>query len=361
MTSDPMSRYFDAAGFYRAFLRPFIFGLVEPERAHRLALGALARLGPRASMLGGAVPQDERLRVRAFGLDFANPLGVAAGLDKDGVALQAWAALGFGAVEVGTVTPRPQSGHAPPRLFRLPADRALVNRMGFNSLGAGAVARHLARRPAGLIVGVSVGRNRHTVSETADYASVTSCLAPLADYVVVNVSSPNTEGLRALQAASRLEPLLETVRAGAAGRPLLVKIAPDLSPAEVDAVVATACGAGCAGIVAVNTTVARDGLKSPRTPREGGLSGAPLRRRATEIVRRVHAAAGGRAVIVGVGGIDSTDAAVERLAAGASLIQLYTGLVYEGPGLAGRILRGLLRHVERARLRSVAEIAPQRA
>jgi dihydroorotate dehydrogenase len=304
-------------------------------------------------------PADPALTVRALGLEFPGPLGLAAGFDKDAEAPAALAAFGFGFIEIGTVTAEPQPGNPRPRLFRLPADRAIVNRMGFNGRGAAHVAGRLRERPRrrGPILGVNIGKTKDVPDDAAeaDYVASTERLAPYADYLVVNVSSPNTPGLRDLQAVARLRPLLLAVREAAdrttAGRvPLLVKIAPDLADDDIDAVADLAVELGLDGIIATNTTIARDGLVSdPRLAAEaGGLSGAPLKQRSLDVLKRLHHRVGDRLVLISVGGIETADDAWERLRAGATLIQAYTGLIYGGPlwpykihrGLADRLRRG---------------------
>jgi dihydroorotate dehydrogenase len=296
------------------------------------------------------------LRVRALGLEFPGPLGLAAGFDKDARGTRGLAALGFGFVEVGTVTARAQPGNPRPRMFRLTADRALVNRMGFNNEGASAAAAVLRRsrarrggKPApasgrrGPVVGVNIGKTKVVpdAEAAADYAASARAVAAVADYVVVNVSSPNTPGLRDLQAAERLRPVLTEVRsaldASSGGRrvPLLVKIAPDLADADVDAVADLALELGLDGIIATNTTISRDGLASPAAEvaaaGAGGLSGPPLRDRSLAVLRRLRERAGDRLVLVAAGGIETPDDAWERLRAGATLVQAYTGFVYGGP------------------------------
>jgi dihydroorotate dehydrogenase len=303
--------------------------------------------------------------VRAFGLDFESPLGLAAGFDKGQVRAAGLFALGFSHVEIGTITPRPQAGNPPPRLFRLPEHRALINRMGFNNDGAEACAARLralaaADRPG--VVGVNVGRNRDTPNERAeeDYLRCIDLLHPWADYLVVNVSSPNTPGLRGLQESAALERLLgacaERVRGLPRPRPLLVKLAPDLADEALDEAVEVAVAAGAAGVVATNTTLDRAGVAGhPRAGEAGGLSGAPLERRATEAVRRVYARARGRLAVVGVGGVFTAEDAYRKIRAGASLVQVYTGFVYGGPRSPARILAGLEALLRRDGFRSVAE------
>lgn len=287
--------------------------------------------------------------VEAFGLIFLNPLGVAAGYDKDGLAWLGLAHLGFGHIEVGTVTPKPQEGNPRPRLFRLPQERALINRMGFPSRGADYVARQLDKpRPPGLVLGVNLGINKHTPLDEAvdDYAYLMQTFSPLADYLVVNVSSPNTLGLRRLQGREALSSLLSQlahqrqalqVHRGR-GLPLLVKLAPDLTDEELDDALDVITSTGMDGVIATNTTVNRRGINSPASQEPGGLSGAPLRTRSTDLVRAIYHRTSGELPIIGVGGIMSPDDALEKLDAGATLVQVYTGLVYEGPGLGKRIL-----------------------
>ena len=300
------------------------------------------------------------LRVRALGLEFPGPLGLAAGFDKDARGTRGLAALGFGFVEVGTVTARAQPGNPRPRMFRLTADRALVNKMGFNNAGAAAAAARLgrSRRPGGPVVGVNIGKTRAVPDEeaAADYAASARAVAAVADYVVVNVSSPNTPGLRDLQAADRLKPVLVAVRAaldaavpGGRRVPLLVKIAPDLADADVDAVADLALELGLDGIIATNTTTSRAGLASPAAEvaaaGAGGLSGPPLRARALEVLARLHARAGDRLVLIAAGGVETPDDAWERLRAGATLVQAYTGFVYGGPLWPRRMHAGLARRM----------------
>ena len=307
-------------------------------------------------------PRDPVLRVRALGLEFPGPLGLAAGFDKDARGTRGLAALGFGFVEVGTVTARAQPGNPRPRMFRLTADRALVNRMGFNNAGAAAAAARLGRSEGrrsggGPVVGVNIGKTRDApdAGAAADYAASARAVAAVADYVVVNVSSPNTPGLRDLQAADRLRPVLTAVRSAldasspARRVPLLVKIAPDLADADVDAIADLALELGLDGIIATNTTVSRDGLASP--PAEvaaagaGGLSGPPLRARSLEVLTRLRERAGDRLVLIAAGGIETPDDAWERLRAGATLVQAYTGFVYGGPLWPRRMHAGLARRM----------------
>ena len=354
---------------YRVVLRR-----VPAEAAHRAAFG-LIRLAAVPGMAGllrrWLGPRDPVLRVRALGLDFPGPLGLAAGFDKDARGTAGLGALGFGFVEVGTVTARAQPGNDRPRMFRLTADRALINRMGFNNEGAAAVAARLRRSPPGsrpLVVGVNIGKTKAVPDDeaAADYAASAGAVAAVADYVVVNVSSPNTPGLRDLQATDRLRPVLVAVRealdtAAAGWRvPLLVKIAPDLADTDVDAVADLAVELGLDGIIATNTTISRDGLVSPAAEvaaaGPGGLSGRPLRDRALAVLGRLRARAGDRLVLIAAGGIETPDDAWARLQAGATLVQAYTGFIYGGPLWPRRMHAGLARRVRAAGLSSIADV-----
>jgi dihydroorotate dehydrogenase len=339
---------------YRA-IRPLLFRL-DAERAHNLIFGGLLLAEP---VLARHVPRPwshPALAQRIWGVDFPNPIGLAAGFDKDARAPHVWPLLGFGFAEVGTITAHAQPGNPQPRLFRLPADRALINRLGFNNTGADAVARQLAHLQGAaapsIPIGINIGKSRHTPLEQAvdDYVYSFGRLAAFASYIVINVSSPNTPGLRDLQAEEHLRELLAAlVRANAmrvqqhqqSPRPLLIKVAPDLSDEALASIVAVARTGGAAGLVATNTTISRDGLKSA-TNEAGGLSGAPLRERATAVVRTLHRLSGGALPIIGVGGVFSADDAYAKIRAGASLVQLYTGMIYEGPRVAHRIARGLV-------------------
>lgn len=350
---------------YRVLLKRLLF-LLPAEAAHGLALRALrwlTRLRPLCRvLLPSPRPSTE---VHVFGKRIPTPVGLAAGFDKDATVFPAMGALGFGFVEVGTLTGEGQPGNPRPRLFRLPADRALINRMGFNNSGAAAAAERLAGREGAQVVGVNVGKTKAVPEADApeDYARSVRHVAPHADYLVLNVSSPNTPGLRNLQAVERLRPLVAHVRRTLAeacpGRevPMLVKIAPDLADADVDAVADLVVDLGLAGIVATNTTIAREGLHSAANRveacGEGGLSGAPLKSRATEVLRRLRARVGPRLVLIASGGIESAEDAWERIRAGATLVQVYTALVYEGPGLPRRLTRGLERRVREAGLENI--------
>jgi dihydroorotate dehydrogenase len=317
---------------------------IEPERAHDLALLALrAGLGPRAGAATGP-----RLATRLMGLDLPNPLGLAAGFDKNARAPDACLRAGFGFVELGAVTPRPQAGNPRPRLFRLEADRAAINRFGFNNDGLERVrARLAARAGRGGAVGVNLGANRDSPDRAADYVALIEGLRGLAAFLTVNVSSPNTAGLRGLQARAELDALLARARVAAGDTPLALKIAPELDEAALADVAAAARTHGLAAIVATNTTLAREGLRSPRAAEAGGLSGRPLFARSTEVLRRLRRLTRGELALIGVGGVESAETAYAKLRAGADAVQLYTALVYEGVGLAPRLLRGLDRLLER--------------
>jgi len=355
---------------YRRLLRPLLFRL-DPDPAHRAAIAALTH-GHRV-LRTPAASRDPRLAQQVLGLHFPNPVGLAAGFDKLGTAVAAWPKIGFGFAEIGSVTAYPQPGNPPPRMFRLPADDALINRMGFNNDGSSRTAgRLLVAKRRGRIgeipLGVNIGKSKITPADQAagDYVASLEALWPVADYVVVNVSSPNTPGLRDLQESSALAEIVRALQEvnvrrseleQQPARPILVKIAPDLSDAQADAVVDLALELGIEGMVVCNTTLSRDGLRSDRaiTTEVGGLSGRPLAARSTELVRRVSRRGGEALVVIGVGGIFSAEDAWQKITAGASLVQLYTGLVYEGPGLVARICEGLLARVQRAGMTSIAD------
>ena len=342
---------------YKALIRPLLY-LLPAEAAHHLAFGGLRLLAAIPGMLTLMRrvfhQAGDSSRVRALGLDFPNPIGLAAGFDKDAVGYEALGAMGFGFVEVGTLTGQAQRGNPKPRLFRLPKDRALVNRLGFNNCGsADAVAR--LQQPHRTIVGVNIGKTKVVSDEEAvgDYVSSAKRVGPYADYVVVNVSSPNTPGLRNLQATEKLRPLLGAVQEAlnevSPGRPvpLLVKIAPDLADEDVDAVADLALELALDGIIATNTTISRDGLASSANDVErcgaGGLSGPPLQERSMEVLQRLRAKVGAELVLISVGGIETPEQARERLEAGATLVQVYTSFVYEGPWLPSRLAKGVAR------------------
>ena len=332
-----------------------VLRLLPPERAHAVALRALAtgivrRRPP-------AVPPG--LAIRLLGCDFANPLGLAAGFDKDAVAMAGLLGLGFGFVEVGTVTPRPQPGNPRPRLFRIPEAEALINRMGLNNRGIEALRARLEARPARGIVGVNVGCNRDSPDRIADYEAGVARLGGLADYLVINVSSPNTPGLRALERARALADLLARVLAArpieARRAPLLVKISPDLEGPELADLVAVARDAGIDGLVVGNTTTAREGLPGRWREVAGGLSGRPLFARSTAVLAETYRLSGGRLPLIGVGGVLDGDDAYAKVRAGASLIQIFTAFIYRGPGVIDAILEGLARRLAADGFATLAE------
>ena len=372
-----------SGAFYQRWLGPVLAnddGL-DAEQMSRAALTALAQASQRrrwpmvATVLDGLARdlqrRDLRLEQVLFGCRFANPVGLAAGFDKNGVAAGIWDRFGFGCAEVGTVTWHGQPGNPRPRLFRLAEEQAALNRMGFNNDGAQALLKTLerqrldppGRRPA--VLGINVGKSKITPLEQApeDYAASLELLAPIADYAVINVSSPNTPGLRELQDSTQLRRLVERLRRLPSCPPLLVKIAPDLEDDAIDSIARLAFEEGLAGVIAVNTSLDRLGLEqrrlaqSGRTLQEepGGLSGAPLRQRALAVIRRLRASAGPALPLIGVGGIDSPEAAWERITAGASLVQLYTGWIFQGPDLVPRILEGLQQQLDLHGLRSISE------
>jgi dihydroorotate dehydrogenase len=337
-------------GLFDRLAQPLL-RLLEPEDAHALALKAL-KFAPKQSSA-----DDPRLAVRAFGLNFKNPIGIAAGFDKNAEVPDALLGLGFGFVEIGTVTPLPQAGNPRPRLFRLDADQGVINRLGFNSAGASAVLTRLAARAnAGGIVGVNIGANKDSSDRAADYVRLIETLAPVASYVTINISSPNTPGLRDLQQASALDDLLarivatrNRVAAHAGPTPVLLKIAPDLSLNDLDDVVNIARARHVDGMIVGNTTIGRPAvLRDRATAKEaGGLSGRPLFTLATRMLAETYVRVEGAFPLVGVGGIDSGQAALAKIKAGADLVQLYTGLVYRGLGLVAEMKATLLRALER--------------
>ncbi|MBD8023936.1 quinone-dependent dihydroorotate dehydrogenase [Microbacterium gallinarum] len=331
-----------------------VLSRMDPETAHHAAMAVIRVLGvpPFSWAARGLTRPDPGLATPALGLSFDSPFGVAAGFDKDVKGAAGLFALGFGHVEVGTLTAIPQEGNPRPRLFRLIADRAVINRMGFNNHGAEAAARRLEklrRRKRRGVIGVNIGKSRvvDVDDATADYVRSATLLAPLADYLVVNVSSPNTPGLRGLQAVETLRPLLQAVHAAAGATPLLVKIAPDLPDDEVVAVAQLAVGLGLAGLIATNTTISREGLVTEPAVVEkagaGGLSGAPLKARALDVLRLVRTAVPADFCVISVGGVETADDVEERLDAGATLVQGYTAFLYRGPLWARQINRGLAR------------------
>jgi dihydroorotate dehydrogenase len=360
---------------YRVLFSVF-FRHVPAETAHRLGFGLIRAVsavpGLGTLLRYWLVPRDPVLRVRTLGLDLPGPLGLAAGFDKDALGADALGALGFAFVEVGTVTARPQPGNPMPRLFRLTPDRGLVNRMGFNNAGAALAADRLRARDRlqgrgrGIVVGVNIGKTKVVPDDEAvvDYAASARLLAEVADYLVVNVSSPNTSGLRSLQAVERLRPLLVGVRealdsASSRRVPLLVKIAPDLADEDIDAVADLALDLGLDGIIATNTTISRNGLTTDTAQVKaigpGGVSGAPLKKRSLAVLHRLRARVGDRLVLVSVGGIETADDAWARIEAGATLVQAYTGFVYGGPLWPRRIHHGLGRRTRLAGYTSISQ------
>jgi dihydroorotate dehydrogenase len=345
---------------YRALQR--VLFLIAPERIHTWIFALLravtAAAVTRRPLTRWLAPHDPVLASTVFGVSFPGPLGLAAGFDKDGRGLKTWGALGFGYAEVGTVTAVAQPGNPQPRMFRLPQDRALLNRMGFNNHGAGELAIQLARQTPEVPIGVNIGKTKSTPAESAveDYAESARLLGPLASFIVVNVSSPNTPGLRNLQAVESLRPILMAVRAETS-TPVLVKIAPDLADEEIDEIADLAIELGLAGIVATNTTVSRAGLKTPGVDElgSGGISGAPVAQRSAEVLRRLYRRVGGQLVLISVGGIETADDAWDRIVSGASLLQGYTGFVYGGGLWAKRIHDGLAQRLHDQGFASLAD------
>lgn len=342
-------------------LKPILFKF-DPEKVHYFVTRNLKRFNyiPGGAALSRAIwaVNDPRLEREVFGLKFKNPVGLAAGFDKNADVISEMANLGFGFIEVGTVTPLPQDGNPKPRMFRLPADGGLINRMGFNNMGMDVVAEHIAayRKNApvsqkGIIIGGNIGKNKVTPNEEAvnDYIKCFDKLFDLVDYFVVNVSSPNTPGLRELQEKEPLMNLLSTLQQrnlkNGISRPILLKIAPDLTDTQLDDIVEIVKQSGIAGVIATNTTISREGLISPDKLKNetGGLSGKPVTKRSTEVIKYLAEKSKGSFPIIGVGGIHSPQDALDKLAAGASLVQLYTGFIYEGPGLIGKINKLILK------------------
>ena len=340
-----------ARGMLFDLARPALFA-IDPERAHRLTVRALALAGRRGPPAAGALAID------VAGLGFPNPLGMAAGFDKDAEVPDQLLGLGFGFAEVGSITPRPQAGNPRPRLFRLVEDRAVINRMGFNNGGAEVARDRLVRR-AGRpgMVGINIGANKDSEDRIADYVAMTRVMAPLASYLAVNISSPNTPGLRALQDEGALTGLLDAVieARGTTGPPVFLKVAPDLESADIDAIARIALDRKLGALIVSNTTISRPALLSANARETGGLSGAPLRDLAQQRLRDFRKATGGAIPLVGVGGIASAEDAWARIRAGASLVQLYSAMVYGGPGLPRRILRGLEALMRRDGFASIAE------
>ncbi|MEA2841835.1 MAG: dihydroorotate dehydrogenase [Methylobacteriaceae bacterium] len=340
--------------------RPFLHAL-DPETAHHATLLAL-----QFAVLPGAARDDPRLAVSAFGLDFSSPIGLAAGFDKDGVAPDNLLALGFGFVEVGTITPEPQSGNPRPRLFRLDRDEGVINRLGFNSAGHAKAHANLARRRGTGIIGVNLGANKDSSDRIGDYVAGIEVFADLASYFTINVSSPNTPGLRDLQQAPALDELLaralEARDRAAIRRPLLLKIAPDLSLGELDEIVRVARERKIEGMIVSNTTISRPkSLVSFHAKESGGLSGRPLFDASTQMLAETHRRVEGQFPLIGVGGIDGPEAALAKLEAGATLIQLYSSFVFDGPELIGKIKRGIVRRLEQEKSRSLHDVVGRRA
>jgi dihydroorotate dehydrogenase len=332
-------------------IRPLLFGL-DPERAHHLSIAALKWLP------GGAPLAMGPLATSVAGIAFPNPVGLAAGFDKDAVVTDSLFALGFGFVEVGTIPPLPQPGNPRPRLFRLAEDRAVINRFGFNSKGAEAARERLAARQGKPgVIGINIGANKDATDRVADYATMMRMMAPLATYITVNISSPNTPGLRALQDEGALTTLLDAVieARGESAVPIFLKVAPDLEPADIDAIARIAIDQRLGALIVGNTTVSRPALASAHSGEAGGLSGAPLTSLSLQRLRDFRKATGGAMPLVGVGGIDSAESAWARIRAGASLIQIYSAMVYEGPFLARRIVRALPTLMRRDGFATIAE------
>ncbi|PZD95972.1 dihydroorotate dehydrogenase (quinone) [Paenibacillus sambharensis] len=356
---------------YRKFAKPFFFKM-DPEKAHHLVIDGLhtaARIPGMKAVMSGVygVQAPEELRLKLFGLDFSHPVGLAAGLDKNAKAVDGFSRIGLSFMEVGTVTPKGQPGNELPRLFRLPPDEALVNRMGFNNEGAEAMAQRLGRLPKRRIpIAVNIGKNKATPNEQA-YEDYRECLRKLyrqGDFFVVNISSPNTPGLRSLQHGDELRMLLSEVKdemakqAAAVSqqvKPVLVKIAPDMNEEELEMTVDTIRQSGVDGIIATNTTLSREGLHHEHKKEAGGLSGRPLTARSTEVVRSIYRQTGGTLPIIGSGGIFSAEDAYDKIRAGASLVEIYTALIYKGPGVLRELTDGLLKLLQRDGFRHIQD------
>lgn len=342
-----------------SFARPAIFAL-DPESGHRLAIGALKALPTRGAQ--SSLAQPGKLTSTIAGIEFPNPVGVAAGFDKDAEVPDALLGLGFGFTEVGSITPHPQAGNPKPRLFRLVEDKAVVNRMGFNNAGAQAALERLKKRSGkGGVVGINIGANKDSTDRIADYAQMAGLMTPYATYLAVNVSSPNTPGLRALQDESALTALIDgVIEARDAAKtdnrpPIFLKVAPDLEPADIDGIARIAVEKRLGALIVSNTTISRPDLQSSHASEAGGLSGAPLKSLALQRVRDFRNATGGTLPLVGVGGIASAEDAWERIRAGASLVQLYSAMVFQGPGLGARIVEGLEKLMLRDGFSSIAD------
>lgn len=336
-----------------ALTRPLIFRL-EAEKAHNLALSAMALLPA-----GTPAAPDPMLRCRIAGIDFPGPVGLAAGFDKDGLIAHKMHHFGFGFAEIGTLTPLPQSGNPRPRLFRLSDERAVINRMGFNNQGQIAASRRIASMPReGRIIGLNIGANKDSADRIADYVSGVRTMAPLADYLTINISSPNTPGLRTLQGREALNELLRAVtaaRSGDVAAPIFLKVAPDLAPADIDDIARCVIDHRIDALIVSNTTISRPPMRSPLAGEAGGLSGAPLHDLALTRLRDFRAALGPELPLIGAGGIATADQAYARIRAGASLVQLYSAMVFEGPGIAARINKGLKALLRRDGLSNISQ------
>lgn len=338
---------------YKSFFRPLLFTL-SPESAHHFTTSMFKAVlkvpGMSAIFRNMYKVEDERLKVKLFGLEFPNPVGLAAGFDKQADLYNAFSNLGFGFIEVGTITPKGQEGNPKPRMFRLPDDKGLINRMGFNNDGLDAAIANLKKRNTNIIIGGNIGKNKITDNKeaTKDYEICFEGLYPYVDYFVVNVSSPNTPGLRELQDKEPLKELLITLmqlnKAKIKKKPILLKIAPDLLDEQLDDIIEIVLESDIDGVIATNTTISREGLKTKGNIKKemGGLSGKPVRERSTEVIRYLAQKSNNAFPIIGVGGINSAEDAIEKLEAGASLVQVYTGFIYEGPGLVKKINKGIL-------------------
>ena len=363
---------------YRSFLRPLLFSL-SPETAHELALQSLVLLQTAAipSLVSKHYRNESFGELKRFGLNFPNPVGLAAGFDKDGVALTALSALGFGFIEAGTLTYHAQPGNPKPRLFRLPDDKALINRAGFNNQGAAAFVEHIRRQRPDCILGVSIGKSKIAPLETAveDYLASLEIVFPVADYIAVNVSSPNTPQLRELQQTDQLASLVKALQNRSrelevrlnrqSAMPLLIKLAPDIHESDLAAIVDTLSSLKVEGIIATNTTISRDNLRTPAAKVEsfgsGGLSGFPLRSTSTRMIAKLYELTKRKMLLIGVGGVFTAEDAWEKICAGASLVQVYTGFIYEGPGIAKRINDGLLQIMKREKINHLDEAIGCRA
>lgn len=335
-----------------SLFRPIFFRM-DAENAHHFVLSALRMLPD-----GTPARADPLLQTRVAGIDFASPVGLAAGFDKDGTIIHKMHRFGFGFTEMGTITPLPQDGNPRPRLFRLVEDRAIINRMGFNNGGQAEAARRIAAMPRqGRVIGINIGANKDAADRIADYAAGVKVMAPLADYLTINISSPNTPGLRALQGREALDDLLSAIveARGADRTPLFLKVAPDLEPADIEDIAACVAAHRIDALIATNTTISRPALRSPLGGESGGLSGAPLHDMALDCLRRFRAALGPDVPLIGAGGIASAEQAYARIRAGASLVQIYSAMIYEGPWLAARINKGLKALLRRDGFANVAQ------